>query len=97
MRAIIPIILGLAFSLGLAAQPDDAPKLPEGTGKEVTERVCAGCHGVETVTAERHSKDEWQNVVDDMVSRGADASEAELKTIVEYLAKYLGPKSSPAK
>jgi hypothetical protein len=33
---------------------------------------------------------EWNTVVDTMVARGAQASDAEVKLIVEYLAKTLG-------
>jgi len=37
------------------------------------------------------SKDDWQATVDDMKGRGADGSDADFKTIVDYLAKYQGP------
>lgn len=68
--------------------------LPDGKGKQETARICSACHGLETVTTERHDKAGWQNVVDDMVSRGADGTDAELKLVVDYLAKYFGPKST---
>ena len=89
VRAFVGLI---CCSLGVT-QPID-PKLPAGEGKEVTERVCSACHGIDIVASERHNKAEWQKVTDDMVARGADATDAEVKTIVEYLAKYFGPKPS---
>jgi cytochrome c5 len=92
-RVPVGAIMGLIFSSLGATQPLD-PKLPAGEGKEVTERVCGACHGTDVVASERHNKAEWQKVSDDMVARGADATDAEVKTIVEYLAKYFGPKPS---
>jgi hypothetical protein len=44
----------------------------------------------------RHDRPGWQKVVDDMAARGADGSDMELKTIVDYLTKYFGPKASGA-
>jgi cytochrome c5 len=92
-RVPVGAIVGLIFSSLGATQPLES-KLPAGEGKEVTERVCGACHGTDVVASERHNKAEWQKVSDDMVARGADATDAEVKTIVEYLAKYFGPKPS---
>jgi mono/diheme cytochrome c family protein len=96
-RAIYTMIPGLMAALmfsalSLAQTPES--KLPEGDGKQVTERVCSGCHGIDIMASERHTREEWQKVSDDMVARGADATDAEVKTIVEYLTKYFGPKNS---
>ena len=87
-------IIAVAISYSLAAAQSSGSQLPEGEGKEVTERVCGACHGVETVVSERHTKAEWQKISDDMVARGADATDADIKSIVEYLTKNCGPKDS---
>jgi hypothetical protein len=42
------------------------------------------------VTSQRMTEKEWDTTVRAMVSRGAQASDAELTAIVEYLAKTLG-------
>src|SRR5262249_30873934 len=47
-------------------------------------------HGLEAVTTLQGNKDIWQSVVDDMKSRGADASDADFKAIIGYLSKYFG-------
>jgi hypothetical protein len=73
-------------------------KLPDGPAKALTQRVCAPCHGLENVVRARMTKDRWGQVVDDMVSRGATASDAEIDQIVDYLAANFGPvKPGPAK
>lgn len=92
-RVTVGVMVGLIFSSIGATQPAES-KLPAGEGKEVAERVCGSCHGTDVVASERHSKAEWQKISDDMVARGADATDVEVKTIVEYLAKYFAPKPS---
>src|SRR5262249_27531434 len=65
-------------------------ELPDAAGKATVEKVCSDCHGVSTFASNRMSREEWQGVVGDMVARGATATEAELRTVVDYLAKNLG-------
>jgi len=69
----------------------EVENLPEAKGKEVVEKVCSACHEAQAVSRYRKSKDEWSAVIDDMVSKGADASDAEFDTIIVYLAKCFGP------
>jgi len=89
------ISLVIPFALLCAVAAAQSPsKLPDGEGKEVTERVCSACHGIETVVTERHTKAEWQKVSEDMVARGADATSGDVTVIVEYLTKNFGPKAS---
>ena len=90
-------VMWMAMAACLGAAQSAENKLPEGEGKQVTERVCSACHGIDVVVSERHNKDEWQKVIDDMASRGADATDAELQQIVEYLAKYFSSKATTAK
>jgi hypothetical protein len=64
--------------------------LPAGGAKALVEKTCAaGCHSIEVVTSQRMSADAWATVVQTMVARGAKASDAEAKVIVDYLAKTL--------
>jgi glucose dehydrogenase len=65
--------------------------LPEGGAKALVEKTCGtGCHSVEVVTSRRMNTAEWTGVVETMMARGAQASQAEQNTIVEYLAKTVG-------
>jgi hypothetical protein len=70
-----------------------AVQLPEGHGKAVTERVCTACHDLEQVVQARMTKEGWSDVVDDMVSRGATATDSEADEIVAYLAANFGKKA----
>jgi DNA uptake protein ComE-like DNA-binding protein len=80
------IFLPLLLAGGLYAQD-----LPEGAGKETVEKTCTTCHDLGPLTQMNGGADIWQSVVDDMKSRGADGTDADFRTIVTYLSKYLGP------
>jgi hypothetical protein len=65
--------------------------LPAGGAKALVEKACGtGCHAVEVVTSHRMKESEWNSMVQAMVARGAPVSDAQVKVIVEYLAKTLG-------
>jgi cytochrome c5 len=84
----------LAAAIGLNA-PAQAPQetLPAGEGKDVVERVCTGCHGIETALEQNHTEADWKSVVDTMIGRGAEASDKDVDAIVKYLTKYFGIKN----
>ena len=77
-------------AIGTGQAVTDPSALPEGDGRELLFRTCAECHGVESVTAERRTRAEWQGVVDDMAGRGAQASDDDVKTLVAYLSINVG-------
>ncbi len=41
---------------------------------------------------QHYNRDGWSTVVDDMVSKGAEVTDAEIETIIDYLVKTQGPK-----
>ena len=64
--------------------------LPAGGAKALLEKTCGtGCHAIEVVTSQRMNAGQWNSVVRSMVARGAQASEAEIEAIVEYLGRTL--------
>jgi quinoprotein glucose dehydrogenase len=68
-------------------------RLSPGSARALMERTCGtGCHSVDVVTSQRMNSEEWNAVVQNMIARGARASDPEAKAIVDYLAKTLGPK-----
>jgi putative heme-binding domain-containing protein len=80
-----------AMTLLILAVPARAQGLPEGKGKEQFERVCRNCHALDIATRTRHDKDGWTGVVEDMVARGAQGKQDDLKQVVEYLTANFGP------
>jgi cytochrome c5 len=69
---------------------DDAPSLPQATGREAVVTMCSGCHGLETSVSSRHSRAEWQELVQSMRDRGAPGSDEDIRAAVDYLARYFG-------
>jgi len=86
---------GLAVSAGQSPAVDP---LPEGKGKALAVTDCTTCHAANTWTSQRHTRDQWNVILDTMVSRGLTASDEDLDTIGEYLATNFGPvkKDPPA-
>ena len=90
---LMRILLVSAASLILfsAAQTRvQAQDMPEGKGKDVVEKICAACHGLDAIVTMHVPKETWSDVVNDMKSRGADGSNADFDTIIAYLGKYFG-------
>ena len=91
-------ILGVMLVVVSAVMPgQDEPKkerkdLPEGPAKELFIRVCEKCHGPENVVRARYTREKWEDVVDEMVSRGAAGSDEELDKILDYLVANFGKK-----
>jgi cytochrome c5 len=83
-------VLPNTHSFAYAMQAKEIP-IPEGKGSDVTKRVCTGCHSSDLWASQRHTKDEWSGVIDQMLSKGLQASDDEIETINTYLATYLGP------
>ncbi len=69
--------------------------LPEGEGKDTAIRLCGTCHGTDVFARQRHDKDKWNQIIDNMTSKGMEASDDDLDKVATYLAAYLGPNSPP--
>jgi mono/diheme cytochrome c family protein len=86
-------------AFAMQAGPDSGKKaedpLPEGKGKDITQKTCSACHGVTMFSSQRHTRDQWSSIIDNMVSKGLAASDDELNQINDYLATYLAPKQDP--
>lgn len=54
-------------------------------GQALVEARCAGCHGLDQVYTGVRTDEEWVEVINDMVGRGAQVNEEERATMVEYL------------
>ena len=88
MRALALAMIGFA---GLAsAQP-----LPDGSGKSLVETRCTGCHELSNVTRSAYTRAEWLDNVHKMRNVGARLSDAEMETVVDYLARAFPERPRP--
>ncbi len=79
-------------STPVPAKKADAP-LPDGDGKDLVIKKCSTCHETNMFSRRRYDKDHWNQILDNMTSKGMDATDAELDTISTYLTTNLGPTS----
>ena len=60
--------------------------LPDAPGRDITVKLCASCHAAETVASARHTPEGWRDVIAKMVAAGAEGTEQELETVLQYLS-----------
>jgi competence protein ComEA len=90
------VTLFFALALGTASAQTTPPPpgptaMPAGAGKAIVQEKCVVCHALSVVTSKHASRKEWDQVVNQMVSRGADLTDEEIDTVIEYLSKNYGP------
>jgi competence protein ComEA len=62
-------------------------QLPDGPGKEETQKICKGCHEVAKSVSLRQDRTGWENTMNKMVALGVKAPTKDLSAILEYLVK----------
>src|ERR1051325_649100 len=78
-------LIALAFAASVQAQ-----SLPEGKGRADFQRICGKCHSLAKATSQRLTPGEWTRVVNDMVARGAQATQDEMDDVRTYLTTNCG-------
>ena len=68
-----------------------AEPAPEGDGAALLEERCTECHGLDRTTSARKTREEWEQTVTRMVSKGAELNEEEQDILITYLAETYGP------
>ena len=77
---IIPALLSCAGAI--------AQELPEGAGREETEKLCKQCHEVARSISLRQDRDGWNISINKMVGFGMKATPQELALVLDYLSKH---------
>ncbi len=80
----------------LAFAQANASQLPDGPGKTTTQKICSGCHAPEIVLGHRDTKQGWAQIVSSMVDKGANGTDDEFNTIIDYLSTHF-PKTEAKK
>lgn len=86
----------LSLAAGLALGATNPSQLPDGPGKATMQKICSGCHAPEIVVGRHETKDGWEQIVSDMVNKGANGTDDEFNEIIDYLATNF-PKKADAK
>jgi mono/diheme cytochrome c family protein len=88
------VIVWLAVACGGA---EEEPTLPPGeyggdlSGQELLQARCTRCHGLDPVEAASKTEAEWEDTVQRMIGKGAELTDAEADTLVQYLTETYGP------
>jgi hypothetical protein len=99
MRVLVCVLILVTAGVTVAraddiALPPDHPygMLTPGPGSEVAQRGCMLCHSTDyIVTQPRGDQKQWEGVVTKMIKvYGAPLSEADARTVVDYLARQYG-------
>ena len=88
-------IAGTVFILLAAISATPALTLPEGPGRLETEKLCQGCHDIAQSVSLRQDRNGWAATLTKMVGLGVKATDEELLTLVEYLAKHYPAEELP--
>lgn len=96
-RKPLPPSVGAAVAAanesGVVANPGASTPLvlPPGGVKALVEKTCGTtCHSLGVLASQRTDEKGWNAIVANMVARGAQASNAQVKVIVQYLVKNFG-------
>ena len=84
----------VALMSASAAGVAQAADLPDGPGKAETTRVCGKCHLLAQATSLRQGQAAWSQTISKMVELGAEGTDAEFTTILNYLVKNFGAGNS---
>jgi competence protein ComEA len=79
--------------------PAAAPAQPPGSAAAAQDderntatftRVCSTCHDAARILSNRRTKDQWSEVIDKMVERGAQGTDDDFAEIMDYLVGHYG-------
>jgi cytochrome c5 len=71
-------------------EPSTEPS-PAGDGAALLEERCTVCHGLDRTTSARKTREQWEQTVVRMVSKGAELNEEEQEILIAYLTETYGP------
>lgn len=83
------LLAGVSQMLTSASQTAGAQ---DADTKKLFERTCSRCHTLVSTYRMRNTRERWAEIVDDMVSRGAEATDDEIEQIIDFLTAHYGTK-----
>jgi cytochrome c5 len=60
-------------------------------GERILNVSCGGCHDLRPVQASAKDREGWNEVVQNMLQKGADVADADLPVLLDYLVEHHGP------
>jgi hypothetical protein len=87
------LVTTLVVACAGGEEPTDVPAPPPGvTGADLLQERCStSCHGLNRVEGESETQAEWEATVERMREYGAELTDEEAQTLVDYLVENYGP------
>jgi len=81
----------LAFALPLPGAAElPRPPLQSNRGHVEVQRICGECHAFEVATSTRHTRKQWEALIESMITKGARVSDEDFDVIADYLTTHFG-------
>ena len=94
LLSVLATVVLLAQEPAPGAAPQATPGaqvgLATGPGSDVFQRVCVLCHPPDRIVSVRKTKSEWEEVLDKMITKGAQLNDDNYGSIEEYLLRNYG-------
>lgn len=98
MTAVTVVVVAMLGACG-GTSPASTPASTDATSTgapavdaaTLLEARCADCHSLSRVTGARYTQEQWDQVVTQMIQKGAVLNADEKKTLVAYLAETYKP------
>jgi len=92
--AVATILMASPYRAGASRGFTTTQDLPEGEGKKILQNSCTACHGLDDVVSSHMDKNGWLNLIDSMISNGAQVDDKDKPVLVDYLVKNFGPQGA---
>ena len=60
-------------------------------GERLLNSGCAGCHDLRPIQSSARDRDGWNEVVQNMLQKGADVADKDIPVLLDYLVEHYGP------
>ncbi len=97
----VPVAAAALLALGtarlMAATPAAAPMpmaaaaAQDEQGERLLNSGCGGCHDLRPVQTSARDRDGWNEVVQNMLQKGADVADKDIPVLLDYLVEHYGP------
>lgn len=87
MRFVLLIVLAGMTAHGF--------QLPEGAGRQETEKLCKQCHELARSISLRQDRDGWNQSLNKMTAFGMKSTDKEIALVLDYLAKHYPAEDLP--
>src|SRR5882672_1920726 len=78
---------GAQYCFGIGSNASVDKPLPDGPGKEETQKLCSGCHDLDKSVSLKQDRAGWQRTIEKMLAFGAKATDQEFNAVLDYLSK----------